>query len=163
MPPVSPMAVAAAVQAVSHQTLRSICLPLRNAPNAFEIVVAIQFAALALRIPDRFAETFENGVFCVVHFEAFAQGFVSSAYTRRLVDADLVGDGEMQREMQEGVHLSAFRGELLFQCRFRVFEQGVVFGVMLDQVGGGGFCTLQNQTFAMLAPGFAEKTADLLT
>jgi hypothetical protein len=65
--------------------------------------------------------------------------------------------------MQEGVHLPAFRGELLRQRGFRLFKQGVVFGVMQDQIGGGGFGTLQNQTFTMLAPGFAEKTADLLT
>ncbi len=72
------------------------CGSLRNPPHTLKVIVAIQFAALALGVPDRFTETFKDGVLCIVHFQALAQGVIGGADTGGLVDADLVGNGEME-------------------------------------------------------------------
>jgi hypothetical protein len=58
------------------------------------------------------------------------RSLVGGTDSRRLVDADLLGDGEVQREVEKGVHLPALGRELLLHRQRRVFEQGVVFGVM---------------------------------
>lgn len=134
-----------------------------NAPDALEIGIGIKFASRALCIPDCFAEAFEKGVFGFMDIEACTQGFVGGADACWLVDADLVGDGQMQREMEKGVHLAAFRRELLHHRRVRIFQQGVVFGMVHNQIGRRRFGALQNKPLTVLAPGLAKETADLLT
>ena len=55
----------------------------------------------------------------------------------------------------------AFRRELLFDSGLGVFQQGVVFRVLGNEVGSGGFGALKDQAITVLAPGFAEELTDL--
>lgn len=123
-----------------------------NAPDALEIGIGIKFASRALCIPDCFAEAFEKGVFGFMDIEACTQGFVGGADACWLVDADLVGDGQMQRKVEKGIHPAALRGELLRQCIVRVFKQGVVFGMLFDQIRSGCLGTFKDQMLAMFTP-----------
>ena len=101
-------------------------------------------------------------MFGVVDRKACAQGMVGGAYPRRLVDADLVGDGQVQGEMKEGIHLSAVRREFLLDRSLRIFQQRMVLRMVFDEVGGGHLGTFERQALAVFAPGFAEKLTDLL-
>ena len=116
---------------------------------------------MALGVPQGFAQAFHDRMLGVVNLERLTQALVFGANTRRLVDADLLGDGQVQRKVQEGVHASGFGRELLFQRAFGLLEQGVLFRVLGDQVGGDGFRAGEDFARAVLAPGVAEEAADL--
>ncbi|MPN50189.1 hypothetical protein SDC9_197815 [bioreactor metagenome] len=64
--------------------------------------------------------------------------------------------------MQEGVDLTILRREVAIH-RIGVFDDGMVLGVMLDQLTGQCFKLGQYLTLAMLAPGFDEEGANLIT
>ena len=132
-------------------------------PDAFQIPIGVKRTALALGTPERFAQTLKDGVFSLVHVKTGTQLVVGGANSRRLIDADLIGDGQVQGEMKKGVHLSAFRSEFLLNGGLQVFQQGVVFRMLFDQVGSRRFGAFEHQAFAVFAPGFAEKNANLLT
>jgi hypothetical protein len=51
-----------------------------------------------------------------MHVEATAQRLVGGTNSRRLVDADLLGDGQVQREVEKGVHLPVLGRELLLHA-----------------------------------------------
>ena len=55
----------------------------------------------------------------------------------------------------------AFRRELLFDSGLGVFQQGVVFRVLGNEVGRRGFGTFEDLALTVLAPGFAEELANL--
>ena len=95
-----------------------------------------------------------------IHFRA--QAVERRADARRLVDADLLVDGEVQRKMEEGVHLPAFGRPFLFQRAGTVGEQGVILGMARGDVGGGDFGADQRQAFLVFLPGGAEKLANLI-
>ena len=97
-----------------------------------------------------------------VGFHFRAQAVERCADSRRLVDADLLVDGKMQREMEEGIHLPAFGRPFLFQRSGAVGEQGVIFGMTRGDVGGGDFGADQRQPFLVFLPGSAEKLANLI-
>ena len=80
----------------------------------------------------------------------------------RLVDADLFGDGEVQGQMQEGVHLPAFRRELLLERSLLVFKQGMVLRMLGDEVDGRRFGAFEDTALPMLAPGGAKELTDLV-
>ena len=101
-------------------------------------------------------------MFGIVRVHARPQRLVGGADARRLVDADLFVDGEVQREVEEGVGLSAFRRPFLVQGAGTVGKQGVIFGMARGDVGGGDFGADQRQAFLMLFPGIAEEPAHLL-
>lgn len=98
---------------------------------------------------------------CVVHLHLLAEGEVGSLNALGLVDADLLRDGEVQRKVQERVHLAAFRCEFALDSGLRVFQQSVIFGVLGDEVGSGGLGAFEDQSLTVLAPRFAEEVADL--
>lgn len=98
-----------------------------------------------------------------MYFKTGTQGVVGGANSRRLIDADLIGDSQVQGEMKKGVHLAAFGSELLLNGGLRAFQQGVVFRVLFDQVGSRRLGAFKHQAFAVFTPGFAEKNANLLT
>ena len=102
-------------------------------------------------------------MFGVVHFELLTQRLIRGADSRRLVDADLIGDRQVQREVEKGIHLPALGRELLRHRRLRVLKQRVVFGMLFDEVGGGHFGAFEDKPRAVLAPGVAEEKADLFT
>ena len=83
-------------------------------------------------------------MFRVMHVEPRTQRLVGGANSRRLVDADLLGDGQMQRQVEKRVHLPALGSELLLDRGGGVFQQTVVFRMMRDQVGGDDLGTLED-------------------
>ncbi len=93
-------------------------------PHAIEISCAIDRPTLPLRTPERLAETLDERVFGGMHLEAGAQRLVGGTNSRRLVDADLFGDGEVQREVEKGIHLPALGSELLLQRQPPGFRAG---------------------------------------
>jgi hypothetical protein len=108
------------------------------APHAVDIGLAIGRQLAALGAPEHFAEAFEHVVqrFVAVAAPALQQR-EGGADAGRLVDRQLLLDRQVQREMQEGIGLALLRRPFARQRVFG-FEQGVVFGMQFDQVGGQG-------------------------
>ncbi len=135
----------------------------RSAFDAIQILIDVYRTSIALGSPQRFAQAFEERVFRVVHLMPLTQGVIGGANSRRLVDADLIGKRQVQREMKKRVHLPAFGSELLVHGGVWFFQQGVVFRMLFDEVGCDAFGAFENQVLAVFSPGFAKETADLLT
>ena len=129
--------------------------------QALEVAHAVERRAVPLRVPKGLAQAFHDRMFGVVDVEFLAQSFVLGADAGWLVDADLLGDRQVEREVQERIHAPGFRREFLLQRTLGLPEERVVFGVLLDQVGGDSLGTGDDFTGAALAPGLAEKAADL--
>ena len=133
------------------------------AAQAFQVAYCIERSACPLGVPQRFAKALHDGVLGVVDFEFLAQCVVGVADTWRLVDADLFGNRQVQREVKERVHLPGFGREVLLDGRLGFFEQSVVFGMMLNKIGRGRFSAFQREAGAVFAPGFTEKETNLIT
>ena len=67
-----------------------------------------------------------------------------------MVDADLLVDGEVQREVEEGIHLAVFGLPFPFPGACGIAQQGVVFGVAGGDVGSGHFGADQGPAGEML-------------
>ena len=65
-------------------------------PKARQIARRVDGGPRSLGLPKCLAETFHDGVFGIVYFEPLAQRLIGCADARWLVDADLLGDGEVQ-------------------------------------------------------------------
>lgn len=112
---------------------------------------------------DAFAQALDQHVFCGMRFRARRDGGVGGTNARRLVDADLLVDGEMQREMQEGIHRAGLGRPFLGEGRLGIRQQVVVFRVTGDDIHRRDFGADERQAFLMLFPGVAEKAANLIT
>jgi hypothetical protein len=108
-------------------------------------------------------KAFEDRVRSLVIADTRAQRLVGRTNPRRLVDAHLLGNGQVQREMQERVHLPALGTELLLDRRCRILEQRMVLGVLQDQVGGRHLGAFEDRALAMLLPRLTEELPHLLT
>ena len=105
--------------------------------EAREVDRSIGRRAIALRLPDHLAQAFgelvQGGVLVAARG---AQTLEMRAHTPRLVDSDLLGDGKVQRQMQERIDRARFRRKVLVQMAFGIVEDSVVFGVQRDQARG---------------------------
>ena len=78
-----------------------------------------------------------------------------------LVDRTLLGNGQMQGQVQERVG-SAGTDRVVGGQRFiDVFQVGMVLGMPADQVAGLRLDRRHRQLFPVLAPGLAEEAADI--
>ena len=53
--------------------------------------------------------------------------------------------------------------KFLLQRGCRVFEEGVVFGMVQDQIGGRDLGAFKKHALPILSPGFTEELAYLIT
>ena len=90
---------------------------------------------MPLRGPDHFPQAFEHRVQRRVLVAARgADPLEMGANARRLVDRELLGDGEVQRQVQERIDLAALRLPVAIEMALRRFEDRVVFRVERDQL-----------------------------
>jgi len=90
----------------------------------------------SLGLPDHFAETFHQRVQRRVRVApGGAQPFVVRDDSRGLIDRQLLGDGEMQRQVQERIDVSLLGPIVAVQPRVG-FEHRVVFRMDRDQPRG---------------------------
>jgi len=90
-----------------------------------------------------------------------AQCLESDSDAGRLVDGQLLFDGQMQRHVQKGIDLSVFGGKAPYHDLW-IREQAVVFRVFQHDARCDGFEWRKDFLGLMLAPGFNEKLSNLL-
>lgn len=131
--------------------------------DAFHVGQSVQGGLVALGAPDGFAEAFEHvvqgGVAVAALGLALFEGFADAG---RLVDGELLLDGKVQREMQEGIDLPVFGAELLVDA-VRIVDQRVVFRMVGNEVGSDDFELGLDFAVLVLAPGFDEEPAGLVS
>ena len=135
----------------------------RAAAQTFQVACGIERPACPLGVPQRFTKALHDGVFGFVYFEFLAQCVVGVADAWRLVNADLFGDRQVQRKVKKRVHLPVFGREILFDCRLGFFEQSVVFGMMLNKIGGSRFSAFKREAGTMFTPCLTKKETNLIT
>ena len=129
----------------------------------FHIGAAVQWGLVTLRLPDGFTEAIKHVVECRVAVAlATLAGLEGFPDARGLVDGELLLDGQVQGEMQEGVDLAILRAEVL-QHRLGIFKQGVVLGMMGDQIGSDDLELGQNLAVPVLGPGADKELAGLIS
>jgi len=84
------------------------------------------------------------------------------ANSGRLVDRELLGDGKVQRKMEEQIDVSAFRPPFAIEGALRGFEDGVILRVQGDQLGGHPFEAGQRLACQAFGPGIDEKASRLV-
>src|SRR5438132_5952096 len=101
------------------------------ARQAVEVGGVVETRAVSLRLPDHLREAIHDVVPRLVHRAAAdGEGFEGSADSRRLVDGDLLLDGEVHRDVQEGIGLAALGTPLAVAIALAVAEHRVVFRVL---------------------------------
>src|SRR4029077_4486472 len=92
--------------------------------EAGEVERGIGRGPLALRMPDDFAQAFEDRVQGrVLVAPCDAQPLELGPDTRRLINGELLGYGQMQREMQERIRLPALGAEVTVDEAFRLLDE----------------------------------------
>jgi hypothetical protein len=105
--------------------------------EAGEIKHGIGRRSMPLRRPYDLAQAFEEGVQRRMLVAALgAQALEVRANARRLVGADLLGNREMQRQMQEGIRLAACGAPVAVDVALGIFDDRMVLGMERDQFGG---------------------------
>jgi hypothetical protein len=128
--------------------------------GAIETGFSIEFASIAsisLNMPENFREAFQQNMFGIMCSRPLACLLINGANSRRLVDADLSGDGEVQREVQERIDLTVPRHGFGIYGVFRIFRQNMIFRVAFDYGGRDGFSAFEKSAFSGFSPGFAKK------
>lgn len=131
--------------------------------DGFDVGQTIKGGVVTLGAPDGFAEGFEDvmqgrmavAVACLALLEGLADA-------RGLVDGELLFDGQMQGQVQEGIDLAVFGAEIPLHA-VGGFEQGVVFRMVGDQVGADHFHLGEDFTALVLAPGVHKELPGLLS
>ena len=91
---------------------------------------------------------------------ASAQLVQQGADPRRLIDRFLFPQRQVHRKMQEGVFAPGLHGKIHLLGARGVGKQRVVLGMILDAGDRQALQGRRDASFAMLAPGVAEKSAD---
>jgi hypothetical protein len=84
---------------------------------------------------------------------------VFGADAGRLVDRKLLGDGQVERQVQERIDVAALGAPVAIDMRFRRFEQRMVFGMRGHDRCGHRLESGQRQPLAALAPRVDEKAS----
>ena len=113
----------------------------RGAPlHAGHVGLAIGRAGVALRVGQHLAQAFHHLVVRRVQIAPLGgQQFHRLPYAARLIDAALLADRQVHRQVQERV--AAHRAVAIVACDgdFGVLEIGMPFGVLGNPGGGQGF------------------------
>ncbi len=88
----------------------------------------------ALRLPDQFSEAIHHQMLCHSVPMLCTQPRISLHHTRRLSRRQELQQGHMQRHMGKGVTLPEFRWKVRPQGELRILQQGVVFGMRLNDL-----------------------------
>ena len=105
-------------------------------PDPLDVALAVKRLAQALGLPDHLAQGLHHLVMGLVQRRTMAgEPFHRSADAARLVDADLLGDGQVHRQVQERVGAPFLHVEDSGHGRIHVGQVGVVFRVLADPVG----------------------------
>jgi hypothetical protein len=128
--------------------------------QAREIERRIGRRAVPLRIPQHFAEALEHRVLRgMLVAVGESQALVLRPNTGRLVDRELLGDREVQRQMQERIHAAALRKKIAIEIRVRRFEQRVILGMLADDRGRDLLERRQRRALPPLFPGVDQEAA----
>ena len=76
------------------------------------------------------------------------------AYTRWLIYGNLLFDGEVHHQVQEGIGRALLWGIVLILVTFRIFQHGKVFWMFADELYGKVFQRCEQFLGAVFAPGF---------
>ena len=118
---------------------------------------------MPLRSPKYFTQAFKHRVQCcvlVVHRYPYAVELRANA--GRLVDRQLLGDGKVQRQVEEWVDVPAFRTPIAIEIALRSLEDRVLLRVLCDQAGGALFEAGQRLACPIFCPRVEEKAARLV-
>ena len=84
------------------------------------------------------------------------------ANARRLIDGELFGDGEMQRQVQERIDVAALRLPVPVEIALGVFEDRVILGMLRDEIGGDPLDARRRLPRAVFPPRLDQETAGLV-
>ena len=132
----------------------------RHARETLEIDPFIRRGALALRLPQHFTQTFHDPVLGrMLIRELFKQFPIITADAFRLIDRQLLLDGNMHTQVQKRVGLTRIRRVIPVKRRYWCVEQRVIFRMTQGDLDYKLFHALELPAFTMGTPGAKENLA----
>jgi hypothetical protein len=120
--------------------------------------------AEALRLPHRLAEALEHRVQRVVLVAVHVlEPLELGAYPGRLVDGELLGDREVQRQVQERVHRAAVGRVVALEVPLALVDDRVVLGMHRDERRHRALEVGRRLARAGLAPRLDDEAARLVS
>ena len=135
-----------------------------EAAQAGDVGVYVQAVAVTLGFPYGFGEGFHHLVFGSdpVAVVAGNEGVAEGADAGRLVDGGLLLDGEVQREVEEGVFAAVFGLPLGIEVVLDVVEGGGVFAVGFEDAQGFLLQGVEGEGVEALPPDAGEEAAHVV-
>ena len=94
---------------------------------------------------------------------SFQQTVKTLAYTHRLIDRELLLDGDMHTHMQKRIGIPHFWRVILVAITFNIIEYSVVFRVQQDYPQRHILHPREHFPMAVLMPGIEEELASLIS
>ena len=132
-------------------------------PEAFDVVLAVRNAGTALRLPEHLTQALHGLMRGFVRRPgALGQLLKAVANSRRLINRELLGDGQMHGQMQKGIACRAVRIETKRHSLIGVGQQVLIFGMLIDPATGKRLQRRQGLSCFLSGPDFAEKPPNLI-
>ena len=93
---------------------------------------------------------------------AIEQPSVARADSGRLIDGELFGDGNVHRQMQEGIGLAEFGRVVLIKIALGLVEHAMVFWMREDGFEREAFRALKRLAGFVLGPGVEQEFTGLI-
>ena len=127
-------------------------------PEQLQIQRAVQRLTGALRLPQRFAQTFEDFVCCRVGvIKLCGELRMNFANAVRLIDVELFLNREMKSEVQKRIDVARFGSPIGADERGWVVKHAVIFRMQADDRCGLFFERRERIAALKLSPGVDEK------
>ena len=130
------------------------------AANAVEIRLFIRHGVIALRLPYRLAQAFQQQVQRIVIGSCLRLKLcVQPSDTAGLIDRYLLGERDVQRQVKEGVELPIVGQEITADIAVLVLQQRVILGMQQHHFERGFLQSFERRLRAIFAPGREEESA----
>src|SRR5690554_6558630 len=126
-----------------------------------QVFLGIQRGAQALGFPYGFAQCLHDDVGRFMMIASGKQTLVGSLDSRGLIDGKLLIDRQMHGQMQKRIGPALLHREISIGD-FRVFQVGMVFGMLAHEIHRHGFQRSQHAASLVLVPRLGKKLPHLI-
>jgi hypothetical protein len=128
--------------------------------DAVEIAPLVERSLIALQGPDGLREAIHDPVLRLVGVSRLLQQMlIQPPDARRLIDTQLIEDGDVQTHVQEGVRFAMFGQEIPLQGGIGIADERLVFGVLAQDLDDLRLDRLEGFSGSGLLPSGDEDTS----
>ena len=128
-----------------------------------DICKTVGLGSIALRSPEGLREAIQNDVLSLVfRVPSTNQLLISRSQALRLINLQLLGNRQMQRQVQKRIGLTGLGRELVVDRRLAGVQQRMVFRMQQHAVAREHFHRCEREPLNDFSPGFEKKAPNLI-